>query len=210
LAAKRSGQAVVLLGLGQVWVCTDPVETSVLVVMGAMWDLHLKASLLNLICARHHWASTEILTPETELWRQSTSNPSMTHTHTHTKETQALRALCRYKRTEPEFRFLIFQIPDSLDCLLEAQNPTPFPMPIPQTHLLLHTWGLWSNLCGVLWVLQTRASLLNQLDRSFRGLSRELLCPFSSKSTKTSGSVWAASLDVAMSNLYSTGPPVGS
>ena len=36
MAAKRSGQAVVLLGLGQVWVCTDPVETSVLVVMGAM------------------------------------------------------------------------------------------------------------------------------------------------------------------------------
>lgn len=36
LAAKRSGEAVVLLGLGQVWVCTDPVETSVLVVMGAM------------------------------------------------------------------------------------------------------------------------------------------------------------------------------
>lgn len=51
MAAKRSGEAAVRLGLGQVWVCTDQVETSVLVVMGAMEDLHLKASLLNLNCA---------------------------------------------------------------------------------------------------------------------------------------------------------------
>ena len=42
------------LGLGQVWVRTAQVETSVLVVMGAMGDLHMKAAFLNLNCARHH------------------------------------------------------------------------------------------------------------------------------------------------------------
>lgn len=52
-------------------------ETKVLVVMGAMGGLQIKANLLNLKCAQHCWANTEILTPETELWRQSTSNSSM-------------------------------------------------------------------------------------------------------------------------------------
>ena len=50
--------------------------------------------------------------------------------------------------------------------------------------------------CGALWVPQTWANLLSQFDHSFRGLSRDLLCPFSSKPTKTSGRVWPASLDV--------------
>lgn len=43
------------------------VETRALGVMGAMRDLCINATLLNLNCAPHCWAGTEILTPETEL-----------------------------------------------------------------------------------------------------------------------------------------------
>lgn len=164
----------------QVRVAQSSLEIRVLVVMGDVGSLDINATLLNPNCPALLGRSQNLNTRnnfrdnpcQIIQWQKRKTRP--VEGHADIKGQNYNSDLC-------------LQL-THLTAFLGVRTPTPTSIPVLYTHTPGSVLcGLWSSLCGALWVLQTQSQSPKATLTFIHGLSRKApLCPFSSKATKTS------------------------